>query len=136
MRRRTLLAAALVPPIAGVAGLAGSATAGAAPARRAGTEPVRTKPMAEPELLGVPITDVNIIGAQVVTGPDGVPPLCGVTTGAPAKASIVDARTGELLSSEPLAGASSSTGTRRPTTAPRLGCRSGWPTHPVDGCRR
>ncbi|MCT2586912.1 OmpL47-type beta-barrel domain-containing protein [Actinophytocola gossypii] len=99
MRRRTLLAAALVPPVAGVAGLA-APVAHAFPARRDAT--------GEPEPLAVPITDVNLIGAQVLTGADGVPLLCGVTTGAPAKVSTVNARTGELLFSEPLPGAGGS----------------------------
>lgn len=103
MRRRTFLtAAALLPPVAGAAGLS-APLAHAAP-HRAGVRPAAT----EPELLGVPITDVNVIGAQVLTGADGVPLLCGVTTGAPAKVSTVDARTGELRSTEPLAGAGGS----------------------------
>ncbi|AYY13967.1 hypothetical protein EF847_15935 [Actinobacteria bacterium YIM 96077] len=111
LSRRSLLAAAassLLVPAAASTGVAASparsGTAGSA-------GPLLTRSEGgEPVSLGSPLTDVNMVGAQVFTRNDGVPMLCGVTSGSPASVSGVDARTGELLFSEPLPGASGSYG--------------------------
>ncbi|SDS06105.1 PQQ-binding-like beta-propeller repeat protein [Jiangella sp. DSM 45060] len=63
---------------------------------------------AEPVPLGAPLSDVNLIGGAVATTPDGVPTVYGVTNGEPARLTAADARTGEILLTTPLPGASSS----------------------------
>ncbi|PSL00400.1 outer membrane protein assembly factor BamB [Haloactinopolyspora alba] len=108
MRRRTLLTAALAgPPVAYATSwlpATASTTTGTdgpgGPARALGPSSGTA-----PELLTVPITDVNMVGAQIFGGSDGEALLCGVTSGEPAKVSAVDARTGEALFTRPLPGA-------------------------------
>ncbi|TDE11462.1 OmpL47-type beta-barrel domain-containing protein [Jiangella asiatica] len=105
MRRRALLTAALAgPPLARTTAWLDSATGAAAPVP-APPAPQRETHEALPERLGVPISDVNMVGAKVLTTADDVPLLCGVTSGSPARVSVVDARTGAAVFTEPLPGA-------------------------------
>lgn len=98
--RRPFLAAPLAAVLSAV--LVSGLTSTAASAR---AEP---SAVADPVSLGIPLNDVNLIGGAVATTPDGVPTVYGVTTGEPARLSAADARTGEVLLTTPLPGASSS----------------------------
>ncbi|WP_405678072.1 hypothetical protein OG292_27490 [Streptomyces sp. NBC_01511] len=60
---------------------------------------------AGPDSLGVPLTDVLLIGGTVAPGPDGRPACWNVSTGAPAHLNAIDPATGDVLVSAPLPGA-------------------------------
>ncbi|WP_051426413.1 OmpL47-type beta-barrel domain-containing protein [Jiangella gansuensis] len=109
MRRRPILTAIATAALA--ATLAGPTPAGAGPHSVAGPDPAQAAPEAaggDPVSLGTPLNDVNLIGGAVTTTADGVPTVYGVTTGEPARLTAADARTGEILLTTPLPGASSS----------------------------
>ncbi|WP_019632115.1 PQQ-binding-like beta-propeller repeat protein [Actinomadura atramentaria] len=55
--------------------------------------------------LGVPLSDVLLIGGTVAPGPDGRPALWNVSTGKPAYLNAVDPATGARLVTAPLPGA-------------------------------
>ncbi|MCS0635586.1 hypothetical protein NX801_07910 [Streptomyces sp. LP05-1] len=64
--------------------------------------------MREPVSLGVPLSDVLLLGGTVAPGPGGRAALWNVSTGKPAYLNAIDPGTGEQLVSVPLTGADGS----------------------------
>ncbi|MFC7563221.1 hypothetical protein ACFQU9_08135 [Actinomadura namibiensis] len=89
----------LVAAVLGVVALIPLASAGAV----AAAPPPAGRPVAVP--LGVPLSDVLLIGGTVAPGPGGRPALWNVSTGKPAHLNAVDPATGARLVTAPLPGA-------------------------------
>lgn len=60
--------------------------------------------MREPQLIGIPLSDVLLLGGAVAPGPSGKQALWNASTGKPARLNAMDPTTGDLLVSAPLTG--------------------------------